>query len=98
MKVEIDAQPVADKLETEEKKAYGPYEEWEIKCAVNTLLEAEEIKADTEKMKYVAPFLKKKIGALQKAVTSIQDLKDIRDAKAATVSLEEGEDSYESED
>ena len=98
MKVEIEAKPVQDPMEEKEKKAFGPYEEWEIKCAVNTLLEAEEIKADAEKMKYVAPFLKKKIANMKKAVTSIQDLKDIRSAKMSEVSLEEGEENYESED
>lgn len=98
MKVEIEANPVKDEMEDKEKKAFGPYEEWEIKCAVSTLLEAEEIKADAEKMKYVAPFLKKKVANMQKAVTSIQDLKDIRASKITDVSLEEGEEKYESED
>lgn len=80
MKVEINATPVES--EKDEEKKYGPYEEWEINCAVRTIIEAEEIKADEDKMKYVRPLLEKKAKGLTKAISSIADLKEISKARA----------------
>lgn len=59
-----------------EKKKYGKYEEYEIKDCARTIMKAEEIKADKEKMKYVAMCLKEKATAAKKAVTSIQDIRN----------------------
>lgn len=71
MKVEIEAS-----IPNEEKeKKYGKYDEWEIKCAVDTLLNAEEIKKDSEKMAYVKPLLDEKMNNLSKAISSLSDLK-----------------------
>lgn len=67
--------------EKEEKK-YGKFDDWEIESAVRTIIEAEEIKQDAEKMKYVKPLLEEKLQKTQKAITSLQDLKDI--AKSRT--------------
>ncbi len=60
----------------EEKKMYGKYHEYEIKDAARTIIEAEEIKKDEEKMKYVEKCLKKKASAAKKAVKSIADMRD----------------------
>jgi len=72
MEVVIQAQPVDKK---EEKKEYGKYDKWEIESAARTLVEAEEIKADKEKMKYVAMCMKKKHAAEKKAIESIDDIR-----------------------
>lgn len=72
MKAEIQAEPTSSK---EEKKEYGKYDKWEIENAARTLVEAEEIKADKEKMKYVAMCMKKKHTAEKKAIESIDDLR-----------------------
>jgi len=68
MEVAVSGQPIDKK---EKKKPYGKYEEYEIKDAVRTLMEAEEIKADKEKMKYVRMCIAKK----KKAINSIDDLR-----------------------
>lgn len=62
-------------MEEDSDKKIGPYEDYEIECAVNTLLEAEEIKADAEKMKYVGPALQEKRDQVDKTITSLSDLK-----------------------
>ncbi len=49
-----------------EKKEYGKFDRWEIEGAVRTLIEAEQIKLDAEKMKYVLPILEKQKKALDK--------------------------------
>ena len=59
----------------EEKKEYGKYDKWEIENAARTLVEAEEIKADKEKMKYVKMCMMKKHTAEKKAIESIDDLR-----------------------
>ena len=74
MKAETISQPVKTK---EEKKEYGKYDKWEIENAARTLVEAEEIKADKEKMKYVAMCMKKKVVAEKKAIESIDDLRKL---------------------
>lgn len=74
MEVKIHAEPVESK---EQKKEYGKYDKWEIESAARTLVEAEEIKADKEKMKYVAMCMKKKHAAEKKAISSIADLREL---------------------
>lgn len=72
MKIEIEAS------EKEKSKEYGPFEKWEIESAMNTLHEAEEIKADAEKMKYVKMCMEKKMGSLKKSISSLDDLRSVR--------------------
>ena len=66
---------------------YGKYEDWEIKGAADTLSEAEEIKADPEKMKHVEAHMNEKVAHTKKAlgnikeVGSIDELKEIRKSK-----------------
>ena len=57
----------------EEKKS-KKYEDYEIEGWADTLMRAEEIKADPEKMKMLQPHLKKKVKAYKK-ITSLADLK-----------------------
>ena len=73
MEVVVSAQPLEAKKE--EKKEYGKYDKWEIESAARTLVEAEEIKADKEKMKYVKMCMMKKHTAEKKAIESIADLR-----------------------
>lgn len=73
MKVKVCGESV-EKEEKEEKK-YGEYEEYEIKSAARALVEAEEIKKDAKKMKYVKMCLKEKADSSKKAYMSIADMK-----------------------
>lgn len=59
-----------------EKNEYGKWDKWEIENAADTLIRAEEIKADKEKMKYVSKCLDKKAKETKKAITSIEGLKE----------------------
>ena len=87
MEVEIEMEKSGGK---EEKKEYGKYDKWEIESAARTLVEAEEIKADKEKMKYVKMCMNKKHMAEKKVIESLDDLRKV--AKG-----EEMEEEYESE-
>lgn len=56
---------MANEVEKEkEKKEFGKFDRWEIEDAVRTIIEAEQLKLDTEKMKYVLPELEKRKKAL----------------------------------
>lgn len=79
MEVKIHAEPVEG--EKKEKK-YGKYDDWEIESAARTIIEAEEIKKDTEKMKYVGECLKSKGEAYSRAVSSLDDLRKLANKKA----------------
>lgn len=57
---------------TEDKKE-GP-EEYEIECAVNHVIKAEEIKADAKLWPYVKKELDKKGVAIKAAIKSLKDL------------------------
>lgn len=57
--------------EKKDKKEYGKYEKYEVESWASTLMKAEEIKANPEKMKYVKMCLDKK----KKAISSIDDLR-----------------------
>ncbi len=59
--------------ETSEKE----YEKHEISCAVDTILKAEEIKADAKMWPIVRDELKKKGVAVNKAIKTFKDLKDV---------------------
>lgn len=74
----VSGRPVDEKSE---EKEYGKFDKWEIECAVDTLIRASEIQADEEKMKYIRPLLEKKVQGLQKAVSSLSDLKTVRQKK-----------------
>ena len=60
--------------EEEEKKEFGKFDRWDIEHAVNILIEAEQIKLDKEKMKYVLPILEKQKQALDKVATAAEIL------------------------
>lgn len=65
------------------KNVYAPvpsmeedkYSDWAIRDCADTLIRAEEIRADPKKMKLVAKEIDKRKKALDK-ITSIEDLKD----------------------
>ena len=71
MKVEIETE------KEEKEKKYGDFDDWEIESAARTLMEAEEIKRDKEKMKYVGQCLKAKGEAYSAAINSLDDLKKL---------------------
>lgn len=60
----------------------GEYYNYEIECAARTLIEAEEIKNDAEKMKYVSKCLDEKLVDTKKAVKSIRQLRNIANKRA----------------
>lgn len=78
--VEIEVK--SDKEDSEEKE-YGKYDKWEIQSAARTLMEAEEIKADSEKMKYVAQCMKEQADNMANVINSIDDLKKLAKKKIA---------------
>ena len=55
---------MSEKVKQEKTKKY---DEWEIKDAVRTLVQAEEIKQNKELMKLVIPELKKQSNAMEQA-------------------------------
>ena len=57
-----------------EKKEFGKFDRWEIESAVRTIIEAEQIKLDKEKMKYVLPMLEEQKKALDKASSAAEIL------------------------
>lgn len=61
---------MSEKVVEKEKKEYGKFDRWEIESAVRTLIEAEQIKLDKEKMKYVLPLLEEQKKALDKATSA----------------------------
>lgn len=73
MEIEIETE---NETEAKDKK----YDEYEIKECAQTILKAEEIKADPEKMKLVTEFLNKQKSAIDsvvggKKITNMKDLK-----------------------
>lgn len=60
------------------KKEYGKYDKYEVENWADTLMKAEEIKQDAEKMKYVKQCLAKK----KTAINSIADLRAVAQEKA----------------
>lgn len=66
---------MADEVKPEkEKKEFGKFDRWEIESAVRTIIEAEQIKLDKEKMKYVLPMLEEQKKALDKASSAAEVL------------------------
>lgn len=60
--------------EEKEKKEYGKFDRWEIENAVETIIKAEQIKLDKEKMKYVLPLLEKQKKALDNVASAAEVL------------------------
>lgn len=77
-----------DAVPSKKEKKYGKYEDYEVEGWARTLQEAEEIKADPEKMKYAKMCMKKKLDAMDSAYSSIDDLKERRQE------LNEEDDKY----
>lgn len=77
-------------VKIEAAKEGGKPDEWQIKEWCRTIVEAEEIKADPKKMKYVKPELDRKIAGMKKAVSSLADLRTIAKAKTETDDDDEG--------
>lgn len=65
------------KKEHNEYGQMGKYRNYEIKDAARTITEAEEIKKDPDKMKFVSKCLKMKAEAAQEAVNSLDDLRKL---------------------
>ena len=66
---------MTDEVKSEkEKKEFGKFDRWEIESAVRTIIEAEQIKLDKEKMKYVLPMLEEQKKALDKASSAAEVL------------------------
>lgn len=63
-----------DKNVEKEKKEFGKFDRWEIESAVETIIRAEQIKLDKEKMKYVLPMLEEQKKALDKASSAAEVL------------------------
>lgn len=57
-----------------EKKEYGKFDRWEIENAVKIIIEAEQIKLDKEKMKYVLPLLEEQKKALDNVSSAAEVL------------------------
>lgn len=73
-------------VEVEKEESKGP-KKWEIEGWARTIIEAEQIKADKEKMALVKPELEKMVGAAKGAIKSIKGLK----AKANKLAMEDEE-------
>jgi len=73
----------------EKSKGKGP-DKWEIDSWKKTIIEAEEIKADPEKMKHVMPLL-------QKTVKAIKNIEDLRSVAKEKMSQDDSEDMMEGE-
>lgn len=76
MSLEVASQ--SPKSNPEDSSTKGP-DKWEIDNWVRTIMEAEEIRDDPEKMKHVSPLLEKKAASAQKAIRSIADLRGAAD-------------------
>lgn len=83
-------------MEMKDKKVKG-YDKWELESCVDTLIRAEEIKADSEKMAALKPMLAKRIKALEgiSDIASIDDLKRVREEKNKSEEYDEEDDTKE---
>jgi len=63
----------------EKPKKYGKYDEYEIENAMRTLMDAEKIKADKEKMKYVKQCMAEHKGHIETSIKSVDDIKAARE-------------------
>lgn len=67
-------------MEMDMEKETEGYDEHELKCAADTLLKAEEIKADSKLMEAIKPLLDKKVQAVKK-ITSLKELRQVANKK-----------------
>jgi len=86
----------------EEKSVEPKFEEYEIKCAAETLMKAKEIQADNELMPYVKDYMNKHsiaVGKVSKEIKSVKP-KSIQDLRNAGNEMDSGcmEDMSSSED
>lgn len=75
-----DKETVSEK----KKKEYGKFDRWEIEGAVDTIIKAEQIKLDKEKMKYVLPLLEKQKKALDNALLQPKFFMEIENQKKSS--------------
>jgi hypothetical protein len=80
-------------VKPKEEKMYGKYDKWEIENCADTIIKAEEIKADAGKMKYIKPILEKKMAGVKKAIGSLAELKEVAQVKGGAPDKED--DEYE---
>lgn len=73
VEVEVEMEDSKDK----KKSKYGKFDEWKVEDAARTLMEAEKIKSDKELMKYVSQCMREKADHMDKAITSLDDLKKV---------------------
>lgn len=76
----------------------GEWDKWQIESWARSIMEAEEVKADPEKMKYVLPMLKDKVKgfeAVKKSISSIEDLRKVAKEESSEEMEEEMEDESE---
>ena len=83
-------------MEQPEKPKKNKIDEWQVKHWADVIVEAEEIKADPEKMKLVKPLLAKKASGIKKAVESLDDLRAL--AKAEPTEIEDDKEEGEEEE
>jgi hypothetical protein len=81
IEIEISSEKESEGSETEME--YGPYDAEEIECAAKYLMEAEAVKKDKEKMKYVAQYMREKADKMTETINSLDDLKKIAKKKMA---------------
>lgn len=74
----------------EEKKKYGKYENYEIEHLAEKYMEIKECEKDEEKMKYVHECLKSKMDDNKKAISSIEELLKVGEAKRMEEKDEDG--------
>lgn len=70
------------------KKEFGKFDRWEIEAACDTIIKAEQIKLDKEKMKYILPLLEKQKQALDKAASAADVLYGSSHSKSDTKNKE----------
>lgn len=70
--------PETESEDGEEEGKYGPYEDYEIENAADTILRAEEIKKDAKKMEYVKQCLEDKRDAVTNAIGPVKTMKDLK--------------------
>lgn len=69
LKPKIREKKMSEIKNAKEENKYGKYDSWEIESAARTLIEAEQIKLDKNKMKYILPLLEKQKKALDNVKT-----------------------------
>ena len=68
-------------IEVEKKDKNKEPDEWQIREWCRTIEEADEIKSDAKKMKYVKKAMEQKVKTYKKVLSSTDDLRKVADAK-----------------